>query len=308
MRAVTVTSPQGFDSIELTDLPVPQPGPGQLRVRVRASAVHPADLAAANGAFAHLTPPGERRVLGWDLAGTVDAVGSGVDRFRPGDEVVGLTFWLAAGEGVQAEFALLDASAAAPAPAGVDPASAATLPLNALTAAYALDLADLPPGATLAVFGAAGAVGGFAVQLAAARGLRVVAVAAAHDEHLVRDYGATWFADRSAEPASAIRALVDGGVDGVYDPALAGAEALSAVRDGGVYVNGYPVAPESQRGIRTEGVQVAPDGVRLAELAGLVEAGRLRLRLAETYPLADAASAYKRLAAGGVRGGIVLVP
>ncbi|MEV6965872.1 NADP-dependent oxidoreductase [Hamadaea sp. NPDC051192] len=308
MRAVTVTSPQGLDSIEIAELPVPQPGPGQLRVRVRASAVHPADLAAANGAFAHLTPSGVQRVLGWDLAGTVEAVGSGVQRFQPGDEVVGLTFWLAAGAGVQAEVALLDEASAAHAPAGVDPALAATLPLNALTAADALDLAGLPTGATLAVFGAAGAVGGFAIQLATARGLRVVGVASAQDEQLVRDYGATWFVDRSAQPAARIRDLVGAGVDGVYDPALAGVEALAAVRDGGVYVNGYPVAPESQRGIRTEGVQVAADGVRLAELVGLVESGRLRLRLAETYPLAEAATAYKRLAEGGVRGGVVLLP
>ncbi|NUR06750.1 MAG: zinc-binding dehydrogenase, partial [Nocardioidaceae bacterium] len=155
---------------------------------------------------------------------------------------------------------------------------------------------------------AAGAVGGFAVQLATARGLRVVGVAAAQDEQLVRDQGAVWFVDRSEPLAAGIRALIGDGVDGLYDPALAGAAALAAVRDGGVYVNGYPVAPEPERGIRTEGVQVAADGVRLTELVGLVEQNRLRLRLAETYPLAEAATAYKRLAAGGVRGGIVLVP
>ena len=271
--------------------------------------MHPADLAAVAGVFAGLAPAdGTRYQLGWDVAGIVDAVGDGVTSFTPGDAVVGLSFWITGLNGVQADYAVLDAGAIARAPLGVSPAEAATLPLNGLTAAFALDLLNLPAGASVAITGAAGGVGGFAIQLAAASGLRVVAVAAADDEQLVRDLGANEFVARTDRLADAVRAVVPDGVDGVFDPALVGNGALSAVRDAGVYVFGAPQAPEPERGIRTDGVQVRVDGQRLATLARLVEDGRLRLRIAETYPLTQAAAAYKRLAGGGVRGGVVLLP
>ncbi|MDQ7908000.1 NADP-dependent oxidoreductase [Phytohabitans sp. ZYX-F-186] len=308
MRAVTITEYGGPEVLRVTDQPLPEPGPGQLRVRVRAAPVQPVDLATGAGAFADRVPPRPPFVPGWDLAGTVDAVGEGVTGFRPGDEVVGMRHWFhSGGGGTQAEYALLDAAHTATAPAGVEPAAAATLPLNALTAAQALDLTGLTAG-TIAVTGAAGAVGAYAAQLAVHRGLTVYAVAGAQDEEFVRGIGAV-FVPRARNVAAAVRAAAGGPVDAAFDPAFAGAPVLGAVRDGGTFVAGAgPLAPPPERGIRTTGVEVEPDGDRLATLVALAERGGLALRVAATLPLSEAATAHALLAKGGVRGRLVLTP
>jgi NADPH:quinone reductase-like Zn-dependent oxidoreductase len=147
------------------------------------------------------------------------------------------------------------------------------------------------------------------VQLAAARGLRVVAIAGPRDEGFVRDVGAEWFVPRSDDPGRAVRAVLPDGVDGLFDPALIGAPTLAAVRDGGVYLNAAPpLAPPGERDISTGGVSVHSDGAQLADLVALVEQGALTLRVAGTYPFEQATTVHERLAQGGVRGRLVYVP
>lgn len=305
MQALTVSTFGGPEALEVVDLAVPEPGPGQVRIRVQAAAVHPVDLGVRAGFFAELLPRRSRYVLGWDLAGTVDASGPGVTSFRPGDAVVGMTDWLRTLRGTQAEFAVLDAAAIAAAPSGASPVEAATLPLNALTAAQALDL--LPDGTrTLAVVGAAGAVGAYAIELAIQRRLGVLGVADRKDEGFIRGLGAT-FVPRSADPAAAIRTKAGDPVDAVLDAAGLGREVLGAVRDGGGFVPTVPPAtPPSERDIQVSGVQVVADGARLAELVALADAGTLTLRVAGTRPLAGAAEAHAHMERGGVRGRLVL--
>ncbi|RKN43095.1 NADP-dependent oxidoreductase [Streptomyces hoynatensis] len=310
MRALVVRRYGGPEAIEAVDVPVPQAGPGRLRIRVEAATVNPVDLATRSGALARNGLMAAREVtgLGWDVAGVVDAVGPGVTGFAPGDRVIGLRDLLDSSLGTYAEQVVLDASAVAPAPAGLTAAEAATLPLNGLTAHQALDLLALPPGETLLVTGAAGAVGGFAVELAAARGLRVAAVAGAGDEELVRGLGATWFLPRDvADLAAEARALVPGGVAGALDAALLGVRALAAVRTRGAYVTVRESAPLPLRGIRVLTEWIAADGAALAALSGLAASGRLTARVAETLPLERAPEAHARLAAGGLRGRLVLV-
>jgi NADPH:quinone reductase len=307
MQAVTITTFGGPDVLRVADIAVPEPGRGQVRVKVRAAAVHPVDLAIRAGAFAELLPGQPRYVLGWDLAGTVDAVGAEVTALRPGDAVVGLSVWLRSLAGTQAEFVALDAAAVAAAPDGASWAEAATLPLNALAAVQALDL--MPQGTrSVAIIGAAGAVGAFAAELATHRGQSVYAVASAQDETFVRGLSAV-FVPRSADPASAIRAAADGPVDAVLDTAGIGGAALGAVRDGGAFVTTIPpTAPPAQLDIRVSAVQVEANGGQLGELVALAEQGKLTLRVAQTYPLQDAALAHARLEKGGVRGRLVLAP
>jgi NADPH:quinone reductase-like Zn-dependent oxidoreductase len=183
------------------------------------------------------------------------------------------------------------------------------LPLNGLTAWQALDLLDLAAGQSVMVTGAAGALGGFAVQLATLRGLRVVAVAGAHDERAVREFGAVHFIARTGNLGAAVRDLVPGGVDGAIDAALVGASALDAVRGGGSFAAvAAGAAPPPLRGTRVANVWIRSDGHQLAELAALVDAGRLTLRVAGTLPLHEARAAHERLAGGGLRGRLVLEP
>ncbi|MGF1427015.1 NADP-dependent oxidoreductase [Kitasatospora sp. LaBMicrA B282] len=311
MRAVVVRSYGGPEVLELAEVALPEPGPGELRVRVRAAVVNPVDEETRKGGLAAL---GLHRDLpelglGWDAAGEVDAVGEGVGGYRVGDRVIGMSAGLEQASKAYAEYVVLGVDAVAPAPDGVAPEQAATVPLNGLTAWQGLDLLDLPAGAAVLISGAAGGVGAFAVELAAARGLRVVAQAGAADEQLVRGLGAEFFVPRGADIAAAVRAVLPDGVDGVLDTAVLGAALLAAVRDGGalVAVRGG-AAPEPERGIRSENVWVRPDTAQLAELAARAGTGRLTLRVADTYPLDQAAAAHHRLAEGGVRGRLVLLP
>ncbi len=320
MRAIVVRRFGGPEVLEAVEVPVPEPGPGQVRIRVAAAAVNPVDLATRAGILteAGVIPPREVLGLGWDVAGVVDAVGGeseagiGVAElgrpagrrppFRVGDAVLGLRDRIATPLGAYAEQLVLDASAVALAPPGLSAVEAATLPLNALTASQALDLVETD--GTLLVTGAAGAVGGYAVALAHARKLRVVAVAAEPDEALVRGFGADDFLPRGPALGDRVRALVPGGVDAALDTALLGLDALDAVRGGGEFVAfAAGAAPIPLRGIRVRNVWIRADGERLAELAGL-----LPPRVAGVLPLARAAEAHERLAAGGLRGRLVLTP
>ncbi|MFI6880344.1 NADP-dependent oxidoreductase [Streptomyces sp. NPDC050400] len=296
MRAAVVTTFGGPEAVEIADVERPEPGAGQIRIKVEAATLNPVDAGVRSGAFGGA---GTRRGLGWDVAGTVEAAGVAAG-WQPGDAVVALHYGVANPLGTHAEHVVVDASAAAKAPATLDATHAATLPLNALTAAQALDLLDVRAGQTLLVTGAAGAVGGYAVQLAAHRGIEVTAYASAADEELLRGLGATHVVPRGTAPAPA---------DAVLDTAVLGAEALAWVRDGGAYAGVIPgAAPAPERGVRTAAVEVAPDGARLAELVRLADEGVLTTRVAETYALADAVKAHARLAEGGVRGRLVLIP
>ncbi|GAA3011914.1 NADP-dependent oxidoreductase [Streptosporangium longisporum] len=309
MRAVVVRAFGGPEVLQIAEVPVPVTGEGQVRVRVEASAVNPVDLATRSGALteAGLLPVRDVIGIGWDVAGVVEETGPGVTGFERGARVIGLSDRLDVPLGAQAEQVVLDADAVTAAPAGVSPVQAATLPLNGLTAVQALDGLGLERGGTLLVTGAAGGVGGFAVQLAAARGIRVVAVAGAGDEPLVRELGADVFVPRTARLGEAVRALVPGGVDAALDAAVVGAAALDAVRSGGTFaalVAGG--APAPLRGIRVFNHWIRADGARLADLVALVEAGTLTLRVAGTMPLDQVSAAHHRFAGGGLRGRLVL--
>jgi NADPH:quinone reductase len=307
MKAVTFNTFGGADVINVADIPVPEPGAGQVRVKVRAAAVQPVDLATRAGAFSDLLPARPVYTLGWDLAGTVDEVGAGVTQFRRGDAVVGLTVWFRTFAGTQAEFAVLDAAELTAAPRDVRWTDAATLPLNAMTAAQALGQVQDDTG-TVAIVGAAGAVGAFATELALHQGKSVYAVAGAEDEDFISGLSAT-LVRRSGDLAAAIRETARGPVDAVVDTAGVGEAALDAIRDGGSFVTTFPPSvPTPVRDIEVSAVQVEAEGDRLARLVSLVEEGQLSLRVAQTYPLHDAARAHCRLEKGGVRGRLVLTP
>ncbi|MFE9360807.1 NADP-dependent oxidoreductase [Streptomyces olivaceoviridis] len=296
MRAAVVRAFGGPDAVEIAEVPVPEPGAGQVRIKVAAGALNPVDAGVRAGFFGGA---GKTLGLGWDAAGTVDAVGVAA-AWQVGDPVVALVPGVSDPLGAHAEYVVVDADAVAKAPATADAVHAGTVPLNGLTAVQALDLLDLAPGASLLVTGAAGAVGAFAVQLAAHRGIEVTGHARAGDEELVRSLGAAHFTAEGVGPGS---------VDAVLDAAVLGEPALEWVRDGGVYMGVRPGAyPASVRGVRTGAVAVTADGARLAELVRLVDEGVLTLRVAGTFALEDAVEAHARLAEGGVRGRVVLVP
>ncbi|MER5387100.1 NADP-dependent oxidoreductase [Streptomyces sp. NPDC002688] len=296
MRAAVVTTFGGPEAVEIVEVAVPEPGARQVRIKVAAAGVNPVDAGVRVGVFGGA---GKRLGLGWDVAGVVEAVGV-ASGWNVGDEVVALAYGTAKTLGTHADLVVVDADAVALAPRSVDAVHAASLPLNALTADRALDGLGLEPGQNLLITGAAGAVGGYAVQLAARLGVRVTALAREGDEELVRSLGADRFVSGAVAPGS---------VDAVLDAAILGADALEWVRDGGAFMGVIPGAhPVSVRGVRTGAVEVAADGARLAELVALVDEGALTTRVAETYALDEVVKAHARLAEGGLRGRLVLVP
>jgi NADPH:quinone reductase-like Zn-dependent oxidoreductase len=183
--------------------------------------------------------------------------------------------------------------------------------MNGLTATMALDLLELSVGATIAVTGAAGAVGGYAVQLAKANGYRVIADAAPQDTHLVKGLGADVVVPRGTDIAELVRKEVPEGVDGLVDAAGIVELAADAVRDGGrVATSAAPNAKDIEdRGIAVRPTfvpQYARDHAKLDRLRQLVGDGRLTLRVARQLPAEQAVEAHRLLEGGGLRGRIVL--
>jgi NADPH:quinone reductase len=309
MRAVGFTEFGGPEVLGMVTLPVPSPGPGQVRVRVAAAAVNPTDLAFRAGAHrsmpAGMQPP---YVPGMDLAGVIDAANAAGD-WRAGDQVMAAVSPWVPGGGAQAEYVVVAADALARIPAEIGLQAAAALPMNALTVRAALDELALHPGQTLGITGAAGVVGGYAIQLGRAEGLRIVADAGAADEALVRGLGADVVVARGPDVAARMRQAVPGGVDALLDAAVMGAPVLAAVRDGGQVIAVRSFAGQTERGITVSQVLVSRhlhEADRLARLAKQAAEGVLTPRVADVLPAEQAAQAHRRFAAHGVRGRLIL--
>ncbi|MFC8436901.1 NADP-dependent oxidoreductase [Streptomyces griseoincarnatus] len=271
-------------------VPVPHAGPGEVRLRVHAAAVSPTDILLMAGLLRHsgMQLP---YCPGQDAAGVVDEVGPGVAGLAPGDRVMALVMPTSAAGGAYREHIVLPAVRVAHAPSGTSHEEAAALPMNGLTARLGLDLMDLAAGQLLAVTGAAGAVGGYLVELAKADGLRVVA--------------------RGDGLAEAVRRIAPAGAGGVADAAVLGTGALGAVRDGGQVAafRGTEVYGALRRGLVAHAVYVPDyvgDRAELDDLRQLAERGELSLRVARILPAAEAAHAHRLMEAVGLRGRVVL--
>ncbi|TFV68214.1 UNVERIFIED_ORG: NADP-dependent oxidoreductase [Bacillus sp. AZ43] len=309
MRAVGVTEFGGPEALHLVDVEPEPLGPGQVRLRVEAAAVSPTDTHARAGAYADrdpvTTPPW---VPGMDVAGVVTEVGDGVEHVSVGDTAMGVVVPFGP-YGAYREDKVLPGDSVVRAPKNATAVEASTLPMNGLTARYSLDLMGLRPGQVLAVTGAAGAYGGYVVQLAKADGLTVVADASEADEQLVRDLGADVVVRRGDDVADRIREHFLDGVDGLADGSVQDALVLPAVKDGGAVATVRGYRGDGQRGLRFFPTLVRRVATERAMLDGLREAaeqGVVTLRVARTFPADQAAEAHRLLERGGVRGRLVL--
>ncbi|MFJ9034664.1 NADP-dependent oxidoreductase [Streptomyces sp. NPDC102274] len=306
MRAAVYRSVGSPDVIEVREVDKPEPGLADIRIRVQAAALNPVDMAAWGGTFPP-PPEGSYYGLGWDIAGVVDAAGPGVV-WEPGQPVIALSRRTSGMNRAQAEYVVVHSHELALAPAGVDPVHAATIPLNGLTAAQSVEMLGIRQGRTVLITGAEGAVGGYAVQLAKRRGAVVVASGLSADgEFATNVAGADAYLPGAEALSAAVRTRYPVGVDAVLDTAMLGQAVIGAVADGGIFVTTrIDALPQAERGIRVRLTQVGPDGAMLTTLSDLAASGELALRVAETHPLEEAAKAHTRLAAGGLRGRIVL--
>lgn len=272
---------------ELHELPVPEPGVGEVRVRVTAASVNGFDLAVAAG---YMAPYFEYRfpvVIGRDFAGTVDAVGPGIEGFTAGDRVFGVVSRAHLADGTFAEFTTVPViSAVTHTPDGLSDLEAAALGHTGTTALACLDAIDLP-GATVLIVGATGGVGTLAIQLAARAGARVIATGRT-------EAGRRRLAGLGAEPvdytgglAGPVHALAPDGVDAAIHLAGDPQEIAPLVRDGGVFVSPILMSAEQLGDERLEFAPIAayPDQAGLASLAELAASGELEVLLDRQYPL-----------------------
>lgn len=310
MRAVGFTRYGGPEVLGPVELPVPEPGEGEIRIRVTAATVNPSDTLFRSGGLAALMTGEWPYVAGLELAGIVDATGAN-GRWQVGDRVAAMTRFIPDGRGAHAELVVVHEDSAAAVPDGLALVEAATVPMNGLTVRLAYDTLGLSPGAVVAVSGAAGAVGGYATQVAVADGLRVIAIASPGDEELVASLGAEAMVPRGPDAAAAVRELVPDGVDALVDAANVGGSLLPAVRDGGRIVALRAFDGEPERGITIDLISVRTyirEPAKLQALLELAGTGLITPRVAAVYGFGEAAEAYRRLEAGGTRGRLVLEP
>ena len=305
MRAITYGEFGSADVLTLTDIPDPHIGPDVLVVEVRAAGLNPVDYKVRQGHLRGLIDEIFPVVPGWDVAGVVVKVGLDTPEFRVGDEIFAYARKDVVGGGTLAEFVAVPARTAALKPSSVSFEEAAAVPLTGLTALQSVHRTNVGVGDRVLIHGGAGGVGSFAVQLAALAGARVVATASERNHDYLRSLGATPITYGDGLTERALEASPDG-FDVILDfaggTALDGSTALLR-KDGRVasIANGKAAAE-----LGGQYVWVRPDAAGLSELAGLIDAGKLRVEVAEVFELADAADAYRSLETGHVRGKIVV--
>jgi NADPH:quinone reductase-like Zn-dependent oxidoreductase len=310
MRVITQLSTGGPEVLELGAAEVPVPLPTEIRVRVAAAGVNPVDwkTRAGAGMSAVLGPP--PFTVGWDVAGTVDAVGPGVTRFAVGDSVFGMP-WFPRAARAYAEFVTAPSRHFAHRPAGLSEVEAGGLPLAGLTAWQCLvDVAHVQAGERVLVHAAAGGVGHLAVQIAKARGAYVIGTASVGKHNLLHDLGVDEAVDYRAEAFERVLDPVDVVLDLIGGDVAV--RSLDVLKPDGRMVcvpsaaAAAAVAAATERGIRATGMVVEPDGDGLEELARLVDDRRLRVLVAETFPLERASHAHRAGEFGHTTGKLVL--
>ncbi|MFC4911245.1 NADP-dependent oxidoreductase [Actinomadura gamaensis] len=308
MRAVRQDEAGGPEVLKLVETERPEPGAGEILVRVHAAGINPTDWKSRErGSFSDgTTPP---FILGFDVSGVVEAVGYGVSLFRPGDEVYGMPRFPHPA-GAYAEYVTAPTRHFAPKPASLDHVHAAALPLAALTAWQALvDTADVRAGERVLIHAAAGGVGHLAVQIAKARGAHVIGTARAAKHDFLRGLGADELIDYTEQDfAEVVRDadVVLETIGGDYP-----ARSVRTLKPGtgrlvSILPLDGPVPGAQERGIEAGFVLVEPDHHALREIAALVEDGRLRVHVQETYPLEKAADAHVAGETNRTAGKIVL--
>jgi NADPH:quinone reductase-like Zn-dependent oxidoreductase len=275
--AITLTG-VGLDALELREIPDAVAGSGEVAIAVEAASINPVDRGAVLRGYGEKMPGPAPWVLGWDLAGTVLAVGEGVEPDLVGRRVLGFSQWFKGGPGLQRSQVALPRDNIAVVDEAIAPPELTTFGLNGLTALQALDATGLETGQSVLVIGAGGGVGGFVAQLAEHRGLTVVRAGR----------------DRTAQDLAGLE------LDGLVNTApLDPTSYLSAVADGGVAIS-VTTPAETERGIRSSRVGVRVDRKGLETVAALADQGVLTTQVGLVLPAAQAIEAYRAEVAGRV--------
>lgn len=304
MNAIRVHEFGGPDVLQYETAPQPEPAPDEVLVRVHAAGVNRVDTAVREGNFGEVPFPW---IPGWDLSGTVEAVGTDVTEFEEDDEVSGLVRFPEPGN-ADAEYAAVPANEIVEKPEALDHTEAAGVPMVALTAWQALfDKGELSKGQRVLIHAAAGGVGHMAVQLAKSQGVHVIGTASGSNEGFLRNLGVDEFVNyretRFEEELDDVDLVVD---------AIGGEtreHSYEVLTEGGILaalVGDISDEQAEEYGVHARRVGVRPDAATLSEVSELIDAGEVEPTISTTLPLADAPKAHEQIAEGHTRGKIVL--
>ena len=304
MQAVVAHEYGAPDVLKLEQAPRPEPNDDEALVRVIASSVNPADPLTLNGKYAKEFGTHLPLIPGYDIAGVVQKIGAHIRKLKVGDAVYGYpTFG-----GGWADYVAVKEWEVAAKPKSLNFVEAAAVPMGALTAWQALvDVAKLRPGQTILIHGGSGGVGSFAVQIAKARGARVIATASIANQDLLKQLGADVAVDYTKTRFEDVAKDVDAVLDPVGKETLA--RSYGVVKKGGIVMSlvARPDPVELQKhGIRSASISVHPDTADLTEIAQLVDAGKIKPVVTEVLPLNDAVKAQQQAATHHTRGKVVL--
>jgi NADPH:quinone reductase-like Zn-dependent oxidoreductase len=301
MKAIVIHSSGGPEVLKYEDAPRPQPKDDEVLIRVMAAGVNPVDVYIREGRINQFP-----FIPGMDVAGVVEETGNKVTKFKRGDAIYAyLSF---EEQGGYAEFAVTKQDHAAPKPKSIDFEKAAAVPLAATTAWQALvDEAGVRAGQTVLIHGGSGGVGTFAVQIAKARGARVIATASTANQDLLKQLGVDQPIDYMTTKFEDVVKDVDVVLNAVRGDTLA--RSYDVVKKGGIIVSitGQPDPAELEKhGIRGTGLTAHPDAMVLEELAKLIDAGKIMPIVSAVMPLVDVAKAHQQIATHHTRGKVVL--
>jgi len=304
MKAVVAHEYGAPDVLKFEEVPRPEPKENEALVRVIASGVNPADPLTLSGKYAREFGTHLPLIPGYDIAGIVEKTGVNVTKLKAGDAVYGYpTFG-----GGWAEYVTVTEGEVAAKPASLNFVEAAAVPMGALTAWQALvDVAKLQPGQTILIHGGSGGVGSFAVQIAKARGARVIATASTANQDLLKQLGADVAIDYTKTKFEDVAKDVDAVLDPVGKETLA--RCYGVVKKGGIVMSlvARPNPAElEKRGIRGAAISVHPDAEDLAEIARLIDAGKIKPIVTQVLPLSEAITAQRQAATHHTRGKLVL--
>jgi NADPH:quinone reductase-like Zn-dependent oxidoreductase len=306
MKAIVIHEYGGPEVLKYEDVPRPEPKDDQLLIRVIAAGVNPVDGMIRSGMFAKNGNRTFPIILGGDVAGVVEKVGNKVTKFKAGDPV--FAYVSLDNSGGYAQYALVKEGEAAPKPKSLTYVEAAAVPIVALTAWQALiDTAKLSAGQTVIIHGGSGGVGSFAIQIAKARGAKVIATASTANQELLRQLGADVPVDYTKQKFEDVANGVDVVLDSVGKETLA--RSYGVVKKGGIIVSivARPDPAElSKHGIRGEALSAEPHSNELAEIGKLIDQGKIKVIVSQTFPFAEAAKAQEQVATRHTRGKIVL--
>src|ERR1700757_1984182 len=305
MKAIVIHEYGGPNVLKYEDVPRPEPKRDQILVRVVAAGVNPVDGMIRSGMFAN-----EKRafpvILGGDVAGVVEKVGNKITKFKAGDPV--FAYVSLDNSGGYAQYALVTEREAAPKPKSLTYVEAAAVPIVAMTAWQALiDTAKLSAGQTVLIHGGSGGVGSFAIQIARARGAKVIATASTANQDLVKQLGADVAIDYTKQKFEDIAKDVDVVLDSIGTNTLA--RSYGVVKKGGIVVSLVARPKESElekHHIRGIALNVEPNSEELAEIGKLIDDKKIKVIVSQTFPLSEAMNAQQQVATGHARGKIVL--